>query len=43
LGGSTLLAKGTLLSLSSGMGLTDDADDFSISFSLTKRFNTPLF
>jgi hypothetical protein len=43
LGGSTLLARGTLLSLSGGMGLTDDADDFSISFSLTKQFNTPLF
>ena len=43
LGGSTLLAKGTLLSLSGGMGLTDDADDFSISFSLTKQFNTPFF
>ena len=43
LGGSTLLAKGTLLSLSGGIGLTDDADDFLISLSLTKRFNTPLF
>jgi hypothetical protein len=43
LGGSTLLARGTLLSLSTGIGLTDDADDFSLSLSLTKRFDKPLF
>ena len=42
LGGSTLLTRGTLLSLSGGMGLTDDADDFSISVSVTKRFRSPL-
>ncbi|MBW2503972.1 MAG: transporter [Deltaproteobacteria bacterium] len=43
LGGSTLLARGTLFNLSGGIGLTDDADDFSISISLTKRFPAPLF
>ena len=37
-GGSTLLAPGTLLNLSVGIGLTDDADDFSITLSLPIRF-----
>jgi hypothetical protein len=36
-GGSTLLARGTLLNLSAGIGLTDDADDFSITLSLPIR------
>jgi len=43
LGGSTLLAPGTLLNLSGGIGLTDDADDYSLSLSLTNRFDRPLF
>ena len=38
-GGSTLIARGTLLNLSVGMGLTDDADDFSVMLSLPTRFN----
>lgn len=38
-GGSTLLARGVLLNLSVGIGLTDDADDFSIGLSLPVRFN----
>lgn len=38
-GGSTLLARGTLLNLSAGIGLTDDADDFSITLSLPIRFS----
>lgn len=42
-GGSTLLAPGTLLNLSLGIGLTDDADDFSISLSLPIRYSKPLF
>lgn len=42
-GGSTLLARGTLLNLSAGIGLTDDADDFSIAVSLPVRFDSPLF
>jgi hypothetical protein len=42
-GGSTLLVPGTLLSLSVGIGLTDDADDFSISLSLPIRFGKPLY
>lgn len=42
-GGSTLLARGTLLNLSVGIGLTDDADDLSISLSLPVRFDKPLF
>jgi len=40
-GGSTLLAPGTLLNLSAGIGLTDDADDFSITLSLPIRFGGP--
>jgi len=43
MGGSTLLARGTLLNLSFGIGLTDDADDLSISLSLPIRFDTALF
>lgn len=42
-GGSTLLAPGVLLNLSAGIGLTDDADDFSIALSLPVRFSSPLF
>jgi len=38
-GGSTLLARGTLLNLSVGIGLTNDADDFSITLSLPIRFD----
>lgn len=37
-GGSTLISRGTLLNLSVGVGLTDDADDFSITVSLPIRF-----
>jgi len=37
-GGSTLVAPGTLLNLSVGMGLTDDADDLSVMLSLPTRF-----
>jgi len=40
--GSTLLARGTLLNLSVGIGLTNDADDFSITMSLPIRFGKPL-
>ena len=36
-GGSTLLAPGTLLNLSVGIGLTDDADDFSLTLSVPIR------
>lgn len=42
-GGSILLAPGTLLNLSAGIGLTDDADDFSITLSLPIRFGRPLY
>ncbi|MDZ7751985.1 MAG: TonB-dependent receptor [Gammaproteobacteria bacterium] len=42
-GGSTLLAPGTLLNLSAGIGLTDDADDFSISLSLPVRLGDFLY
>jgi hypothetical protein len=42
-GGSTLLAPGTLLNLSAGIGLTDDADDLSIMLSLPVRLSDPLF
>jgi hypothetical protein len=37
------MAPGTLLRLLGGIGLTDDADDFSLSLSLTRRFENPLF
>ncbi len=42
-GGSTLLARGTLLNLSVGIGLTRDADPFSITLSLPFRFDRPLY
>jgi hypothetical protein len=42
-GGSTLLATGTLLNLSAAIGLTDDADDFSISLSLPIRLGRRLY
>lgn len=42
-GGSTLLARGTLLNLSVGIGLTKDADDLSITLSLPIRFDGPLY
>jgi hypothetical protein len=41
-GGSTLLARGTLLNLSLGIGLTDDADDLSITLSLPIRLSERL-
>lgn len=43
IGGSTLLGRGTLLNLSVGIGLTDDADDFSVSLSLPVRFDSRVF
>lgn len=43
IGGSTLLAPGTLLNFSVGIGLTDDADDFSIALSLPIRLDEKLF
>lgn len=39
LGGSTLVAPGTLLNLSVGVGLTDDADDLSVMLSVPMRFD----
>lgn len=42
-GGSTLLAPGTLVNMSLGIGLTDDANDFSLSLSVPIRMNRPLF
>jgi hypothetical protein len=38
IGGSTLVGRGSLLNLSLGVGLTDDASDFSASLSLPMRF-----
>jgi hypothetical protein len=43
IGGSTLLGPGTLLNLSVGIGLTDDADDLSVSLSLPVRLGRRLF
>jgi len=42
-GGSVLLAPGTLLNLSVGIGLTDDADDFSLALSVPIRLGGRLF
>jgi len=42
-GGSTLLARGTLVNFSVGIGLTEDADDFSLLLSLPVRFGKPLY
>lgn len=39
IGGSTLLARGVLLNLSVGVGLTRDADDYSVRLGLPIRFN----
>jgi hypothetical protein len=43
IGGSTLLARGTLLHFSTAIGLTDDADDFTIMLSLPVRLDARLF
>lgn len=43
IGGATLLAPGILLNASLGFGLTDDAEDVSLMFSIPIRFNAPLF
>ncbi|MGD8790212.1 MAG: transporter [Burkholderiales bacterium] len=42
-GGSMLLSRGILLDLLVGVGLTEDADDFSVSLSLPIRFRRPIF
>jgi len=38
IGGSTIIGRRTLLNLSLGVGLTEDADDVSVSLSLPMRF-----
>jgi hypothetical protein len=38
IGGSTFIGRGTLLNLSLGVGLTEDADDLSVVLSLPMRF-----
>lgn len=43
IGGSTLLARGVLLNTSLGIGLTEDAEDLSLTFSLPIRLQKPLF
>ena len=43
IGGSTLLTSRTLLNISVGFGLTDDADDFTITMSLPFRLKKPLY
>lgn len=42
-GGSTLLAPGTLFHFSVGVGLTDDAEDFTVSMSLPVRLDGRFF
>ncbi|MEJ2688994.1 MAG: hypothetical protein P8130_03415 [Deltaproteobacteria bacterium] len=42
-GGTTLLARGTLLNLAVDIGLTDDTDDFAITLSLPVRFDRLLY
>lgn len=43
IGGSTLIGRSSLLNFSVGVGLTDDADDFSISVSVPVRLDSRLF
>lgn len=43
IGGSTLIAPGTLLNISAEIGLTDAADDFAIRLSLPIRIGSRLF
>jgi hypothetical protein len=43
IGGSTLIGRGTLLNLSVGVGLTEDANDFSVSLSLPVRLDSRIF
>lgn len=42
-GGSTLLAPGVLIDLATGIGLTDDADDFSVTLSVPMSFDGARF
>ncbi|MDZ7662954.1 transporter [Thiohalophilus sp.] len=39
LGASTLLAPGVLFNVSTGIGLTEDSDDFSVTFSVPIQFD----
>jgi hypothetical protein len=41
-GASSILGRGVLLSLSGGVGLTDDAPDYFVNLSLPVRFDLPL-
>lgn len=43
IGGSTLLARGTLLHFSTTIGLTDDAEDLTLMLSLPIRLDSRLF
>ena len=43
IGGSSLVARGTLINLSTSIGLTDDADDFTITLSLPIRLDGRIF
>lgn len=42
-GGSTIIARRTLLRLTSSIGLTDDAPDYGLRAAVSYRFNTPFF
>lgn len=42
LGGSSVLGRGVLLTLTGGIGLTDDAPDYFVILSVPVRFDTPL-
>ena len=39
IGASSIIGRGTFLNLSTGIGLTDDATDYSVGFSVAKRLN----
>jgi hypothetical protein len=43
IGASTFLFRGALLDVAAGIGVTDDAPDYSIMVSLPIRFNLPTF
>lgn len=42
LGGSTLLGRGVLITLSAGIGLTDSAPDYTVNLSMPIRFDLPV-
>jgi hypothetical protein len=42
IGASSILGRGVLLDVAGGIGLTDDAPDYIVTFSLPIRFDLPI-